>query len=282
MWAFHSGQICTAPTRVIAQRGVYDQSSAACGSRRTLKVGDPLEPDTVLGPVIIAPHRDRVEAYVRAGADEGGEIVAGGERPDMRRRFYVAPTLIADCKAGMKVVQEEIFGPVVVVVPFDDEDEGVALANGTDFGLYDYVFSADTARPCESRSSCGPATSASTPRSATTRRPSAGSSSRAWAATVALRPARVLRAAEHRLARLSAGQADAGPLPRQTVRHDLVRHTGEERRHLVTLHGPAGVVGAVGPTAREAGFRRLVDVRLVDRERRVLVVREPVGRHRQR
>jgi acyl-CoA reductase-like NAD-dependent aldehyde dehydrogenase len=147
VWAFHSGQICTAPTRVIAQRGVYDQLvaglSAAAGH---LKVGDPLEADTVLGPVISAPHRDRIEGYVRSGADEGGTVVAGGDRPDLPSGFYVRPTLIADCKAGMKVVQEEIFGPVVVVVPFDDEDEAVSLANGTDFGLYDYVFSKDSAR----------------------------------------------------------------------------------------------------------------------------------------
>jgi acyl-CoA reductase-like NAD-dependent aldehyde dehydrogenase len=147
VWAFHSGQICTAPTRVIAQRGIYDQIvgglQAAAGH---MKVGDPLAADTVLGPVISAPHRDRVESYVRAGVEEGGTIVAGGERPEMATGFYVAPTLIADCKAGMKVVQEEIFGPVIVVVPFDDEDEGVALANGTDFGLYDYVFSADSGR----------------------------------------------------------------------------------------------------------------------------------------
>ncbi|MEY2436442.1 MAG: aldehyde dehydrogenase [Acidimicrobiaceae bacterium] len=147
VWAFHSGQICTAPTRVIAQRGVYDQLvaglSAAAGH---LKVGDPLQADTVLGPVISAPHRDRIEGYVRSGADEGGTVVAGGDRPDLPSGFYVKPTLIADCKAGMKVVQEEIFGPVVVVVPFDDEDEAVSLANGTDFGLYDYVFSKDSAR----------------------------------------------------------------------------------------------------------------------------------------
>jgi len=147
VWAFHSGQICTAPTRVLAQRGVYDKVVAGLqAAAGALKVGDPLESDTVLGPVISGAHRDRVESYVRSGADEGGTIVAGGERPDMESGYYVAPTLIADCKAGMKVVQEEIFGPVVVVVPFDDEDEGVSLANGTDFGLYDYVFSADTAR----------------------------------------------------------------------------------------------------------------------------------------
>jgi acyl-CoA reductase-like NAD-dependent aldehyde dehydrogenase len=147
VWAFHSGQICTAPTRVIAQRGIYDQIVAGLQQAAGfLKVGDPLEPDTVVGPVISEVQRDRIEGYVRAGVDEGGTVVVGGERPGIDRGFYVAPTLIADCKAGMRVVQEEIFGPVVVVVPFDDEEEGVALANGTEFGLYDYVFSADTAR----------------------------------------------------------------------------------------------------------------------------------------
>jgi acyl-CoA reductase-like NAD-dependent aldehyde dehydrogenase len=126
---------------------VYDQYVAGLSQAAGyLKVGDPLEADTVLGPVISGPHRDRVEGYVRSGADEGGTIVAGGSRPDLPTGFYVSPTLIADCKAGMKVVQEEIFGPVVVVVPFDDEDEAVSLANGTDFGLYDYVFSKDSAR----------------------------------------------------------------------------------------------------------------------------------------
>ena len=109
-------------------------------------MGDPLAADTVVGPVISAVHRDRIEAHVRAGVDEGGTLLAGGERPDLATGFYVAPTLIADCKPGMSVVQEEIFGPVVVVLPFDEEDEGVALANGTEFGLNDYVFTGDTAR----------------------------------------------------------------------------------------------------------------------------------------
>jgi acyl-CoA reductase-like NAD-dependent aldehyde dehydrogenase len=147
VWAFHSGQICTAPTRVLAQRGVYDavvgglQQAAA-----RLKVGDPLAPDTVVGPLISAVQRDRVEALVRAGVEQGGELVAGGERPDLATGFYVAPTLIAGCKPDNAAVQQEFFGPVVVVVPFEDEDEGIAIANGTEFGLYDYVFSADTAR----------------------------------------------------------------------------------------------------------------------------------------
>src|SRR5437868_14533027 len=148
VWTFHSGQICTAPTRAIVQRPIYDQVVEGLAKMATvLKVGDPYEPGTVLGPVITAPHRDRVEHYIGAGRDEGGEIVAGGARPEKPDRgYYVAPTLIAGCRPDMKVVQEEIFGPVVVALPFDDEDEGVALANGTDFGLYDYVFSADTAR----------------------------------------------------------------------------------------------------------------------------------------
>jgi acyl-CoA reductase-like NAD-dependent aldehyde dehydrogenase len=145
-WTFHSGQICTAPTRAIVQRGVYDQVVEGLTKMAgMLKVGDPYEPGTVLGPVITAAHRDRVEGYIEAGRSEGAEVVAGGPRPEKPDKgYYVAPTLLAGCRLDMKVVQEEIFGPVVVVLPFDDEDEGIALMNGTDFGLYDYVFSADT------------------------------------------------------------------------------------------------------------------------------------------
>lgn len=148
VWAFHSGQICTAPTRVLAQRGIYDQLveglKAAAGH---MKVGDPLERDTVLGPVITGAHRSRIGSYIQAGRDEGGTIVTGGELTDVDGKgFFVQPTLIADCKSGMKVVQEEIFGPVISVVPFDDEAEVVALANSTEFGLYDYVFSKDGAK----------------------------------------------------------------------------------------------------------------------------------------
>jgi acyl-CoA reductase-like NAD-dependent aldehyde dehydrogenase len=145
-WTFHSGQICTAPTRAIVQRGVYEQVVAGLTQMaNVLKVGDPYEPGTVLGPVITAAHRDRVESYVDTGRREGAEVVAGGRRPEKPDTgYYVAPTLLAGCRPDMKVVQEEIFGPVIVVLPFDDEDEGIALMNGTDFGLYDYVFSADT------------------------------------------------------------------------------------------------------------------------------------------
>jgi acyl-CoA reductase-like NAD-dependent aldehyde dehydrogenase len=146
-FSFYSGQICTAPTRVLAQRGVYDRLvEQLAGYAARLKVGDPGEPDTVVGPVISAAHRDRVESYVELGRKEGAVVVTGGERPALDRGFYVAPTLLADCGNDMRVAREEIFGPVVSVVPFDDEDEGVALANDTDYGLIDYVWSTDVAR----------------------------------------------------------------------------------------------------------------------------------------
>ncbi|MEU8973909.1 aldehyde dehydrogenase family protein [Streptomyces monashensis] len=146
-FSFYSGQICTAPTRVLAQRGVYERlvDQLAQYARR-LRIGDPAAPDTVVGPVISAEHRARVESYVDLGRKEGATVVTGGERPPLERGFYVAPTLLADCANDMRVAREEIFGPVVVVVPFDDEDEGVALANDSDYGLIDYVWSGDVAR----------------------------------------------------------------------------------------------------------------------------------------
>ncbi|MGW3283551.1 aldehyde dehydrogenase family protein [Streptomyces sp. NPDC001002] len=146
-FSFYSGQICTAPTRVLAQRGVYgrlvEQLALYAGR---LKVGNPQEPDTIVGPVISAPHRDRVESYIELGRKEGAVVMAGGERPSLDRGFYVPPTLLAECTNDMRVAREEIFGPVVVVIPFDDEEEGIALANDTDYGLIDYVWSADVAK----------------------------------------------------------------------------------------------------------------------------------------
>ena len=148
VWSFHSGQICTAPTRAIVHSSRYDELvSRLAAYAPNLKVGDPTAADTLVGPVISAAQRDRIESYIAIGASEGAEIVVDGRRPShMERGFYVAPTLLAGCRQGMTPVQEEIFGPVVVVVPFEDDDEGIAIANSTDFGLYDYVFSTDSDR----------------------------------------------------------------------------------------------------------------------------------------
>ncbi|MER5432631.1 aldehyde dehydrogenase family protein [Streptomyces sp. NPDC002588] len=145
-FSFYSGQICTAPTRVLAQRGVYDrlvEQLAAYAGR--LPVGDPRRPGTVVGPVISAAHRDRVESYVELGRKEGAVVLASaGRLPDSG--FYIGPTVLADCTNDMRVAREEIFGPVVTVIPFDEEEEGIALANDSDYGLIDYVWSGDVAR----------------------------------------------------------------------------------------------------------------------------------------
>jgi acyl-CoA reductase-like NAD-dependent aldehyde dehydrogenase len=148
VWSFHTGQICTAPTRAIVHSSRYDELvSRLAAYAPNLKVGDPTSMDTVVGPVISAAQRGRIERYIATGAEEGAEVVVDGRRPaGLDTGFYVGPTLLAGCKQGMTVVQEEIFGPVVVVVPFEDDDEGIAIANSTDFGLYDYVFSTDSDR----------------------------------------------------------------------------------------------------------------------------------------
>jgi acyl-CoA reductase-like NAD-dependent aldehyde dehydrogenase len=146
-WSFHSGQICTAPTRVIAHRSVHDQLVEQLAAYAGyLKVGDPMADDTVVGPVISEIQRDRIEALLQSGKDDGADFVVGGSRPDMTSGYYVGPTLLTGVKNEWRVAQEEFFGPVVVVETFDDEDEAVALANGTAFGLYDYVWSGDSVR----------------------------------------------------------------------------------------------------------------------------------------
>jgi acyl-CoA reductase-like NAD-dependent aldehyde dehydrogenase len=148
VWTFHAGQICTAPTRVIVHRSKYDELVQGLATMAGfLKVGDPLDKKTVVGPLITGAHRDRVESYIASARDEGAEIVAGGGRPEqLEKGFFLEPTLVANGRPDMKAVREEIFGPVIVVVPFDDDEEGIAIANDSDFGLYDYVFSSDSAR----------------------------------------------------------------------------------------------------------------------------------------
>ena len=149
VWAFHSGQICTAPTRVICHRSLYDQTVAALKvAAGMLKVGDATQRDTIVGPVITATQRDRVEAMIQRGVAEGGTLVAGGERPDLAGAF-VNPTLLADVKPDNYAAREEFFGPVVVILPYDDEDEAIAIANDSEYGLYSYVFAGDLPKGLE-------------------------------------------------------------------------------------------------------------------------------------
>ena len=146
VWGFHSGQICTAPTRVICHRSKVDELvgslTAVAGM---LKVGNATERDTLVGPLVSEQQRDSVEAFIRGGVEAGATLVCGGERPDLPG-YFVVPTLLADCTAEMHVVREEAFGPVIVVLAHDDDDEAVALANDSEYGLFSYVYSADNAR----------------------------------------------------------------------------------------------------------------------------------------
>ncbi len=147
VWGFHSGQICTAPTRAIVHRSVYDALVAALvATAPQLKVGPPDSADTVVGPVISGAQRDRIEQRIANGIAAGAELAVDGRNPaGVDRGYYVGPTLLVNCTNQMEVVREEIFGPVIVMVPYDTDDEAIAIANDSDYGLYDYIFSQDTA-----------------------------------------------------------------------------------------------------------------------------------------
>lgn len=148
-WAFHSGQICTAPTRAIVHASRHDELVAALlAASSRLTIGDPSDVATVVGPVISAAQRDRIEGFIAAGESEGATVALDGRRPaGLDTGYYVGPTLLTGCTTAMTPVRDEIFGPVLSVVSFDgDDDEAIAIANDTSFGLYDYVFSSDTAR----------------------------------------------------------------------------------------------------------------------------------------
>jgi aldehyde dehydrogenase (NAD+) len=136
-FTIHAGQGCALPTRILAERSVYDEVVEGLeAALAKVEVGDPAEPTVTMGPLIREAQRERVERYVANGTAEGARLACGGGRPaHLPRGFFVEPTLFADVDNSMRVAQEEIFGPVGVVIPFDGEDEAVAIANDTRYGL---------------------------------------------------------------------------------------------------------------------------------------------------
>ena len=144
-----NGQACDAPTRMLVERSVYDDAvEIARRAAEATRVGPPDREGDHIGPVVNQAQFDRVQALIRSGIDEGARLVAGGPgRPEgLNRGWYVRPTVFADVTPEMRVTREEIFGPVLVMMPFEDEDEAVRLANDTPYGLAAYMQTGDPAR----------------------------------------------------------------------------------------------------------------------------------------
>ena len=140
-----SGQVCAAITRIVVPRHRQDEVvDALKGMFESVKVGDPRQPDTVIGPLAAERQRERVEGYIKLGVEEGARLVTGGERPkDLEKGWYVPPTIFADVRNDMRIAQEEIFGPVVCVIPFDTVEEAIQIANDSDYGLSGAVYASD-------------------------------------------------------------------------------------------------------------------------------------------
>ncbi|EFH82944.1 aldehyde dehydrogenase [Ktedonobacter racemifer] len=144
----NNGQTCIAQTRLLVPQTRYAEITEALVERvRTLRVGNPLDPHTEIGPLVTQRQRDRVDGYIASGLAEGAKIAVGGKHPPaMTKGWFVEPTVFVDVNSSMRIAQEEIFGPVLVVLPYADEEEAIALANDSAYGLSGSVWTADQAR----------------------------------------------------------------------------------------------------------------------------------------
>src|SRR5438094_1594583 len=148
VWSIYyaAGQSCEARSRVLVEASIYDDFVARFAeATKRLKVGDPLDAETQVGSLISTAHRDRVHGYVEKGREEGAEVVLGGEAGDGAGAFYL-PTVLAGVESSMAVAQEEIFGPVVAAIPFEDEKDAIRIANDVQYGLFATVWTGDPAR----------------------------------------------------------------------------------------------------------------------------------------
>ena len=140
----NNGQACVAQTRILASRGRYDEVVEALPEAVAAQViGDPMDAATQIGPLVAERQRDRVMGLIDVGKNEGARVTTGGNRPDIDRGWFVEPTVFADVDNSMKIAREEIFGPVLSVIPFESEAEAVAIANDSPYGLSGSVWSAD-------------------------------------------------------------------------------------------------------------------------------------------
>ncbi|MGC7366576.1 aldehyde dehydrogenase [Mycobacteroides abscessus subsp. abscessus] len=146
--AMHAGQGCAITTRLVVPRARYDDAvTAAAATMGSLKLGDPAKPGTICGPVISARQRDRVQSYLDLAVAEGGSFACGGGRPEGKDRgFFIEPTVVAGLTNAARVAREEIFGPVLVVIAHDGDEDAVRIANDSPYGLSGTVFGDDDER----------------------------------------------------------------------------------------------------------------------------------------
>ena len=150
LYAFNKGEVCTCPSRALIQESIYDEFIERCLERiGAIKQGDPLDRETMIGPQVSASQLEKIESYVKIGREEGAEVLIGGQRPELNGRlaggYYYEPTLLKGHNK-MRVFQEEIFGPVLAVTTFKDEDEALQIANDTLYGLGAGVWTRDGSR----------------------------------------------------------------------------------------------------------------------------------------
>ncbi|HVY62571.1 MAG TPA: aldehyde dehydrogenase family protein [Planctomycetota bacterium] len=145
----NQGEVCSAGSRILVEKAIHARFVEAIAAKaRSIKLGDPLDRATKMGPLVTAAHLERVNGYVEAGKREGAKLVLGGSRPGgaLSRGAFLEPTIFDAVDPGMKIAQEEIFGPVVSVIPFDGEADAIRLANATPYGLAGAVWTRDIFR----------------------------------------------------------------------------------------------------------------------------------------